>query len=519
MRPKGALMANTSVSPLNPAERPLSFDLPRTPLRTTLSNALIITRREVRDSFRDWRIIGPIVILTFLFPVLAQFVAGQFSSFVESYGANIIGERTIPFLLMIVGFFPISISLVIALETFVGEKERRSLEPLLSTPLTNTELYIGKTLAAMLPPLISSYGGMAVYMLGVFGGDLAWRPPAMLIIQIILLTTVQALVMITGAVVVSSQTTSTRAANLLASFIIIPMTLLIQGESAIMFLAPDAESPSGIGALWAIIIGMLVVVILLLRVGNSIFNREELLGRTIDSINLRGMLRNLWKAVRAVDDRGTPAASLVEWYRVGVRGALRRLGFAAWMVIAIFVVALFLGYLLGQTPAWSLDLPRNADFSTLSGNLDSVSSVLFGGGNLVLNIFWQNVRVLLAATVLSMFTFGVAALVITPLTFGVLGYLFSQVLAAGYDLNFLIPAVLTHGWLEIPLIVIAAAAAVRMGAVITRPTPGRTVGGAWTSAFGDTVKLWLGLIIPGLLLAAVIEAYLTPAVVTAVLGG
>ena len=48
----------------------------------------------------------------------------------------------------------ISISLVIALETFVGEKERRSLEPLFSTPLTNTELYVGKTLAAMIPPFL-----------------------------------------------------------------------------------------------------------------------------------------------------------------------------------------------------------------------------------------------------------------------------------------------------------------------------------------------------------------------------
>ncbi|NOG50513.1 MAG: hypothetical protein HND48_14660 [Chloroflexi bacterium] len=104
-----------------------------------LSNALIITRREVRDSFRDWRIVGPIVILTFLFPALAQFVAARFSAFVEGFGAPVIGERTIPFLLMIVGFFPISISLVIALETFVGEKERRSLEPLLSTPLSNIE--------------------------------------------------------------------------------------------------------------------------------------------------------------------------------------------------------------------------------------------------------------------------------------------------------------------------------------------------------------------------------------------
>jgi len=148
----------------------------RSATRSSSPAALIITRREVRDSFRDWRIIAPIVILTFLFPFLAQFVAGRFTEFVTGYGAEIIGERTIPFLLMIVGFFPISISLVIALETFVGEKERRSLEPLLSTPLTNTELYIGKTLAAMIPPLASGRHDPAVGLQPGRDGSLPQQP-------------------------------------------------------------------------------------------------------------------------------------------------------------------------------------------------------------------------------------------------------------------------------------------------------------------------------------------------------
>ena len=50
---------------------------PESSWRRTLSNAFLITEREVRDSFRDWRIIVPLVVLTFLFPFLAQFVAGQ----------------------------------------------------------------------------------------------------------------------------------------------------------------------------------------------------------------------------------------------------------------------------------------------------------------------------------------------------------------------------------------------------------------------------------------------------------
>jgi uncharacterized membrane protein SpoIIM required for sporulation/ABC-type transport system involved in multi-copper enzyme maturation permease subunit len=490
----------------------------RVGLRETLSNALIITRREVRDSFRDWRIIAPIIILTFLFPFLAQFVAGRFTAFVSDYGAEIIGERTIPFLLMIVGFFPISISLVIALETFVGEKERRSLEPLLSTPLTNTELYIGKTLAAMIPPLVSSYGGMIVYLSSLVFGELAWRPPAALIGQIILLTTVQALVMVTGAVVVSSQTTSTRAANLLASFIIIPMTLLIQGESAIMFLAPDAESPNGITALWAIIVAMIAVVILLLRVGNSIFNREELLGRTIDQLNLRGTLKGIWRNARAIDDQGTIASNVAEWYRRGIPLSLRHLGLATWMAIGVFVAALVAGYGVGQMPQWQLTFPENANLTDTADLFGRYLSLPTQTGA-VLWIIWQNGRILLAAAILSMFTFGTASLVLTPAVYFVLGYLFSQVMLAGLNPSFLLAGILTHGVIEIPVIVLATAMSLRLGAVVTRPPKGLTVGQAWSQAFGDLVKLTLGVVLPGLLLAAVIEAVITPRIVVAVLGG
>ena len=486
--------------------------------RQTLSNALIITRREVRDSFRDWRIITPIIILTFGFPFVAQFLAGKFLGFVSDYGAEIVGERTIPFLLMIVGFFPISISLVIALETFVGEKERRSLEPLLSTPLTNTELYIGKTLAAMIPPLAASIGGMLVYLVSLLSSSLGWRPPLALVIQIMLLTVVQALVMVTGAVVVSSQTTSTRAANLLASFIVIPMTLLIQAESAIMFLAPDAESPNGIGALWAIIVGMIVVTVLLLRVGNAVFNREELLGRTIDEFNLKATFGNILRWTRAVDAKGTPARSVVHWYREGVLTAVRRLGPAAWITIAVFALTFLAGILVGQMPQWQMHLPQGVMMTDAANTLKPLLKVPTQSGAW-LAIVGQNSGILLAALLLSFFTFGTAALILTPAVYFILGYLFTQVVAAGYNPAFMLAAVLTHGVVEIPVIVLAAAAALRMGAIVTKPPQGLTVGQAWSMTLGDTLKIAIGLVLPGLVLAGFIEAFITPLVVVKALGG
>ena len=118
---------------------------------------MVIARREIRDQFRDWRIIFPIVFLTIFFPFLMNYTAQRMLGFVQEYGATIVGERMVPFLLMIVGFFPTSTSLVIALESFVGEKERASIEPLLSSPIKDWQLYLGKLISSTVPPLVGSF--------------------------------------------------------------------------------------------------------------------------------------------------------------------------------------------------------------------------------------------------------------------------------------------------------------------------------------------------------------------------
>ncbi|MHA1771716.1 MAG: hypothetical protein ACTSYL_08550 [Candidatus Thorarchaeota archaeon] len=48
---------------------------------------------------------------------------------------------------------------LIAANSFVGEKEQRTLEPLLLTPLTDQQIIIGKVLSAFIPCVILIYGG------------------------------------------------------------------------------------------------------------------------------------------------------------------------------------------------------------------------------------------------------------------------------------------------------------------------------------------------------------------------
>ena len=74
--------------------------------RATNESVRLVTtlvRREIWDTLRDWRMVVPIIILTLFFPALMSWVANYALRGVARYGAEIIGERMIPLLLLVVG--------------------------------------------------------------------------------------------------------------------------------------------------------------------------------------------------------------------------------------------------------------------------------------------------------------------------------------------------------------------------------------------------------------------------------
>jgi uncharacterized membrane protein SpoIIM required for sporulation/ABC-type transport system involved in multi-copper enzyme maturation permease subunit len=457
--------------------------------------AMIITRREIRDQFRDWRIIIPILLLTLIFPALMNFTAEQAVNFVEDYGATIIGDRLIPFLLMIVGFFPTSVSLVIALESFVGEKERRSIEPLLSTPLSDWQLYVGKLLAVLVPPLLASFLGISVYLVGVYR-QVGWTPEPILLIQIVLLTIVQSLVMVSGAVVISSQATSVRAANLLASFIIIPMAFLIQGESLVMFWGRY-------NVLWWAIFGLVVLSGLLVRTGVAHFNREELLGRELDSLNWGWGLKTFREVFVG---RGR---SILSWYRDEIRPTMRDMR----RPLAMMVLLLFASIWLGIVQAGEFVLPPEAlslqDFQ--DGSIDQFQFVSLFSTRGILTIWLHNIRAIVLAMLLGVFSFGVFGLITLLLAPFLVGYLMATVAAGGISpAVFLTAFILPHGIFEIPAILIAGAAILKMGASLATPAQGKSIGEAWLRSFANWVKIMVAVVVPLLLIAAAVEALVTP---------
>ncbi len=479
--------------------------------REGLSLVWVVTWREIRDTLRDWRLVAPILLLTLVFPIILNFGAKLTLNFVRRYNASIIGEQSIPFLLLVVGFFPISFSLVIALETFVGEKERKSLEPLLATPLSNTQLYLGKTLAAMIPPVVASYLGIALYLFSLFL-TIDYRPPVILVLQVMLLTTAEALVMVSGAVIVSSQTTSVRAANLLASFIILPMAFLVQAEAVILFW-------SRYELLWIILMALVVVDLILVRMGTRIFNREDLLGREVDSLNLRHswrlFKRFLLNSSAAQEAEGGP--KLLRFYRRDLPELLRVNKAALAVVSLSLVAALVMGWLFAVWYPLPAEIFSVQDVSRET--FDQFESVGFLPSFSTWGILTHNVRSLLLAAGLALFSFGALAILLLMVPIVIIGFLMGQMALAGYSpLLFFAAFVLPHGVVELPAAILATALALRLGAAIMAPPPGMTVGQTWLQALARFIKGFVLLVLPLLVVAAFIEVNITPQVVLAIYG-
>jgi uncharacterized membrane protein SpoIIM required for sporulation len=473
-------------------------------MASKLGPVWIVTRREVRDQFRDWRIVTPIIILTSFFPWLLNFTAQQLSAFTEKYGGAVLGDRLIPFLLMIVGFFPVTVSLVIALESFVGEKERRSIEPLLSSPLEDWQLYLGKLLASLVLPMLSSYLGTIIYLVGV-NREVGWSPTPQLLVQVLALAAVQALVMVSGAVVVSTQTTSVRAANLLASFIVVPMALLIQGESIIMFWAQY-------DTLWWVIAGQGVIAALLVRMGVANFNREELLGRELDVLNLRWV----WKIfARAFAGQ---ARSRKDWFSIEIRRVFQRLALPA-LIVGLLMVA---ATAIGASQSRLLPLPAAAleQESLYQQFKEGMQNMPFFSISTVPTIWLHNLRALALATVMGIFSFGVLGILVIMLPLFIIGFFAWAVASSGFSpWLFLVGFILPHGLLELPALIIAGAAILRLGATLIAPAHGKTIGEAWLVALADWLKAMLLVVAPLLLGAAILEVFVTPRIALLILGG
>jgi uncharacterized membrane protein SpoIIM required for sporulation len=485
--------------------------------KSSLARALIVTRREIRDSLRDWRIVMPIISLTVVLPSVLILGLRLAKDLVERLGPDTLNEKVLPFSVLAVGFFPMTFSLVIALETFVGEKERNSLEALLTAPLTDLELFTGKYIAACIPPVGTSTIGMAIYVALIMatGGPMPVTLPILLIFW--MLTVAQALVMVAGAVIVSSHTTSVRAANLLASFIILPMSIVVQLEAVILLVGQKRA----MAFIW---LALMIVLVILLRTGVRIFNREEIVSREGDTLNIKGLFRNIGGYFRrtpyeSLNRQTKDLSKFTIWrlYRHDIPQilALNKLSMLA--VCVALIVAIIAGWWVSTWEPIRQIIDANPTAIAAGGE----NPICRPGGTGVTWdwIFLNNIRSVVLGSAVSLISLGAAGVILLMVSVGPVGTIGGVLTYLKLSpLPLIFGFILPHGIIELPAAIFAIAAALQMGSSFLAPPKGLTIGGSLQLAIVNYIKL-LALVVPMLLIAAIIEANVTPTIGCWLTGG
>jgi len=482
---------------------------------SSIARALIITRRELRDSMRDWRILSPLISLTFIVPSLVVLAIRFGKTMLDKLEPGSFEDRVLPFATLSVGFFPMSFSLIIAFESFVGEKERNSLEALLSAPLTDLELFMGKFLAAVIPTILSSAYGTLVFVIGILltGGPMPTDP--LNLIFFILLGTAEALVMVTGAVIVSSHSTSVRGANLLASFVILPMTIIVQIEALLVI---SGQS----NMLFFVLLSLLLIFVILLRTGVRVFNREEILSREGgDSLKIKAIFSNFFYIFartpeETIYNRKSNLRKFSLWrlYRYDIPQIIKLNGPAIIMVVVSLVIAIFIGW-------WVTTLqPIKELLAQYQGSIkEQVASVQNPACNSQLLadygitwqfIFFNNVKSVLIGSGLGFISMGIGGLLLLMAAIAPIGGLGNIMVQSGANIFLLfIGFILPHGIIELPAAIMATGAALQVATCFIAPPNGMSIGRNLQFSLINYVKL-MALIIPLLFIAALIEGNLTP---------
>jgi ABC-2 type transport system permease protein len=133
------------------------------------------------------------------------------------------------------------IPVTIAAYSIVGEKTARSLEPLLATPITTIELILGKSLSAIIPAVAATWLGYIIYAIGLqilLDSDavLARLLDPIWLIAVFVVGPLLTVFAVCVAIMVSSRVTDPRVAEQLAGVIVLPLILILTGQSIGFFL-------------------------------------------------------------------------------------------------------------------------------------------------------------------------------------------------------------------------------------------------------------------------------------------
>lgn len=190
----------------------------------------------------------------------------------EEFARAIYGQFLMFFVLL-----PVIIPSTMASYSIIGEKQNRSLEPLLATPVTTEELLLGKSLASIIPSVLFTW---LSYVIAVVGVLIAGNGPrfismifhtealAVLILLAPLMATIGMLLM----VLISARSNDPREAQQWSVFLVLPLVGL--GLAVTM-----GKLTLSLPMIALIAVALLTVSVIMMRVVVAGFQRELILTR------------------------------------------------------------------------------------------------------------------------------------------------------------------------------------------------------------------------------------------------
>jgi ABC-type Na+ efflux pump permease subunit len=172
---------------------------------------------------------------------------------------------------------PLMMSSIVASDSFVGEKERKTLESLLYSPTSDVELVLGKILASVLPALALCWASFVVYGLVVNLAGMSlmgrvWFPTASWWPLMLWVVPAVATLGMASAVIISSRvSTFMEAYQMSASGVVLVLALVAGQLTGVLFLSVPVAMLVGLGV-WVLDAG-------LLWLGVRTFSRDRLFSR------------------------------------------------------------------------------------------------------------------------------------------------------------------------------------------------------------------------------------------------
>jgi stage II sporulation protein M len=258
----------------------------------------------------------------------------------------------------------------------------------------------------------------------------------------------------------------------------------------------------------------LIISLLLIRVGIAHFEREYLLGREIDTFNFKWMVRAFWSNFTGGAD------SLRDWYGRVLGASFRRALPAMGLMVLVAAVSMYLSYdwiMTNASETLSKTSPEN--LAKLEQNLEELPNLSSISDQLNAPfLFFNNTRAMAVIFLAGLVSFSVLGVLLYMVNISLIGGVYGLLELLGVSpFPIFLAGVLPHGIFELPALLIGSAVVLYIGAALVTPQNGKSMGEVIIELMADWAKIFFGVVVPLLAVAAVVEAYITPTLLEQVL--